>query len=206
MGNKGSDLMKVLIVGSADIKKGVEYSGIVPRGNAFMMTEKVRISVNRAPFAYLPVFTDIYTLTDFTYSSEKDTSILFTRIVEDNFTILYTNSCPSNVILLADTESNSICEVTVGDDTLTVNITIGAYIDHGNNQDITMRIYAGATLLDTVTKSYRRNKKDNFVHTFAIASQIDADTVVSFTLEADGSDAEVFGLEQSSIIQIEKLT
>lgn len=201
--------MSVLFVGSFKINKGQEYTGIIPEGNAFRITEKgVLLSINHTPMAQYPVDFDIINYPTYTYSFNKDATILLTRTVNPDLTIIYEHDCPQTVALVANTESASICSVENLEEILANGgiFSADARVINSANQsrNVIIRLYAGASLIYTApSQVISDNTTQNFVAYFGIIDPILANTINSFTVEVDGSDCIVDGT-RPSIIRIEK--
>ena len=201
--------MATLVVGSGQLKKGIEYNGLVPYGNAFRTTEQVRVSINRTPFAVLPAHEDIYALGSFTYSFEEDTVLLFTRLVQSDLTIVWNSRCPQSVDLVKNTESAIICEVEIYEKTKTGTIECVSEIenDSDSNADYTIRISSGGTVLGT-SALIRVDKKTtaNVYFKYEIAAELQANSKVSFTLEVNQANNRVNGGANPSQIQVKRIT
>jgi len=199
--------MQVLIVGSFEIKKGIEYSGFVPLGNAVRLTENVRVSINRTPFINVPLGMDLYTLVDFTYTFEEDTAIMLTRVVEDDLSTIWLHECKDEVSIYQDTETD-ICAVTTGTDDTNIGYVSGSAMLENTaffSQDVIIRVYDDATLLYTVTKSVDGNTTESVAFGFSVDDPILAISDVKFSLEPS-TDMTVKGLQASSKIQVQRIS
>jgi len=202
--------MSVLFVGSMSIEKGFPYQGIIPLGNAFRLTEDIRISINRGPLAHFPLGTDIINHPDFTYSFEKKTVVILSRVVTPDLTIVYENASVADVPLISGVESASIVSV-VNTEEIIANggrLTAGSYVVSTSNQsrNITIRLYANSILVLTDIVTLAANESKNVVADFNTVAVIPADATNYFTLEADGADCEIKGSETASRIRLEKTT
>ena len=202
--------MATLFVGSMSITNGIIYQGIIPKGNAFRITENIRLSINKGPFAALPLGIDILNHPDFTYVFENDTTVLLTRVVTPDLTIVYENACPNEVPLVASVESASICSV-INTEEISSNggdFAAAAYVESASNQvrNITIRLYSNNVLLQSAVIALAANESKNVVIDYATIAVITAGLTNHFTLEADGDNCIVRGLSTPSRIRLEKTT
>ncbi len=199
--------MAILKVGSKKIQKGVEYTGLVPYGNAIRATEIVGLSINRTPMANTVVGEDILTLSAFTYSFEADTVIWLTRVVQDDLHILWHNKCPSTIDLVQNTESATICSVTTLENTATGKVAASANLFNDNNadEDCTFKIYDDGVEIYSEVKVVVKKSTVNIAVEHTLTAAITSGSLITFTLEAD-KDMIVEGGVLPSQIQVERIT
>ena len=198
--------MTLLIVGSMSAKKGIEYSGFVPLGNSFLPTEKVRLSVNRTPFATVFPKEPIYSDSNFTYSFEKDTTIFLTRSVQDDHSIIWNNKCLAVVQLAKDTESATICSVIAREAVTTGLITCVANIlnDNGSDKEVIIKAYVDGTEVSTITNELEKRRETQTVLEFLITTPLTKNQVVSFKIEAKANNMIIEGGNYPSQIQVKR--
>jgi len=196
-------MSNVLIVSAFDVKKGIEYNGFVPNGNAFRPTENGRISINRSPFALLPQHIDILTSSSFTYTFEKDTSILLTLVVDGELNPIWNNKC-STVTLLPKDVQTDICSITTVDSLNIYKIECVALVRHIKKKNIIMRVFVDSVEVGTVTRKWINSDSESIGLSVDITSNIAIGKVIKFTLEAKDKDATVEGNISPSRIQITK--
>lgn len=198
--------MSILLVGSAEIKRGVLHNGIVPGGNAFRLTEKVRLSINKSPFVSMPIHQDIITVPDYTYATEKDTTILLTREINSDYDIIFTEKCPTAINIPKNTTSAEICSLTVPEDVTTGRVAVGCYVENMDNQEATVTIDVkvnGTSIGTRDTKVTKRSKAG--ISAYMEFNGKSANDVVTFTLHPN-KELEVRGGEVPARIQVEKRT
>ena len=200
--------MPSLLVGSFEAKRGIKYSGVVPQGNAIRLTEKVKISINNTPLAYMPRHEDIFTLPNFSYVMDRDTVILLTRIVNDDLSIIFDSKCPTTVALVKNAESAIICSVIVLEATATGTVTCQANIfnDNGQDKNVIIKAYNGTTEIGTTTNQIEKRSEMQSVLHFEITSAIAKDDVISFKVEAKGNNMTIEGGNHASIVQVLRRT
>ena len=200
--------MATLIVGSANLKKGIEYNGFVPLGNAFRLTHPTKMSINRTPLVLIPAHEDIFALTAFTYSFEDDVVILLTRVVQDDLTIVWVHKCREVVALEDGIESDIICQVVAQEEVTVGRVTCVANIENDNSgdKDIIINAYVDDVLIGTITNSLEKKRETQTVLEFDITTPINAQAVVSFKLEAQANNMTVQGGNYPSQIQIQRLS
>ena len=200
--------MAVLMVGSENMKAGIEYSGLVPNGNAFRMTEDVRVSINRKPWVLLDMHEDIYVLSSITYSFERDTTILLTRVVQQDLSIIWNKQCPGDVSLDNGVESATVCSVTALETTTVGTIAYVVYIENARNQSANsiVRVYVDGVLTDTATYEIPSNETMQAGKQFDITTAINPAQVISFTVEAQSTNQTVRGSVVSSQVQVNRIS
>jgi len=156
----------------------------------------------------VPINVDIFALSEFTYSFEADTTILLTRVVQEDLTIIWNASCPSDVDLGNGIESATICQVTAHEVTTTgtVSCLANIYNDNNGDEDVIFRAYSGGVEIGTTTNTILSKETMQSTLHFEITAQIAALEVVSFTLEAQKDKMYVRGGESPSQIQIKRIT
>ncbi len=196
-----------MYVGAMDMLKGIEYSGVIPNGNAFQVTEDIRISINRTPFAMFKFGDKVYANSLFTYSFEDNTTILLTRETQADLSIIWNKQCPFDVTLNQNTESADICSVTALEDITTGKVTALANILNANNQDadVIFRLKIDGVEIHQETFTIPSNMTLQKATEVSISTPITANQVASFTLEAD-DDMTVKGVESASQIQVTRYT
>jgi len=199
--------MSILKVGSKKVLKGVEYTGLVPYGNAIRATEVLGLSINRTPFANTVVGEDILTLSAFTYTFEADTIIWLTRVVQDDLHIVWHNACPSTVDLVQGVESATICSVTIAEDTAigTVQCSANLFNDQNADENCTFKIYDDGVEIYSEAKIVVKKSTVNIAIEHTITSTITSASVITFTLTAD-KDMIVEGGVLPSQIQVERIS
>lgn len=202
--------MATLYITSAEVKSGQEYSGLTGTANAFKLTEEVRISINRSPFALYPMDEKIFVSAQFSYSFEKDTVLLFSNEIEPDFYIRSTETNSNDIILTANTESSAVVTVTDVDGR---EITSGelaglVHVENTANQDrdVTLRLY-GSTLALITEATYEipsNNTGTNMVIDYVVPNNapIPAGEAVYLTCEADGGDCTILGSHSASRITL----
>ncbi len=200
--------MDTILVGSFDVKKGVEYSGFVPYGNAFITTEKVKVSINRCPFAYINAKDTVITKIEFTYTFENDTSILFSRENDYDNTTIWNSKCSNNISLVKDTESEAICSLTTAEDVNTGNIICIANIVNDNDTDanITINLKIGAMTVKSLSMNAVKNNSTQIVLKDILVGKVDIGSIITFSLKSDTDNIYVDGIRYPSQIQITKET
>ena len=180
----------------------------MPQGNAIQITERVKMSVNRSPLAAMPLHKDIFTLPNFTYTLGKDTTILLTRVVNDDLSIVFDSKCPTTVALVKNAESAIICSVIVLEATATGTVTCQANIfnDNGQDKNVIIKAYNGATEIGTTTNQIEKRSEIQSVLHFEITAAIAKDDVISFKVEAKGNNMTIEGGNHASIVQVLRRT
>jgi len=197
--------MSVLVVGAYNAKKGEEYQAVRTKGNAFRIMENVRFSINRTPMVKLPLDEDILTHPEFTYSPEKDTVILLTKVVPLNLSTIHEGNSTATYSLSSGVESGVICSAIVTADTASGFITCASLIKvtTGADVNITIKSYDDGVLYATSTHTARKQDVSIVVQYHQIATPIVKDSVMTFTITADVA-CTVEGTVKESFIQIEQ--
>lgn len=198
--------MGTLIVGAKELKKGIEYSGLVPHGNAFRLTEKVRISINRSPFTFIPVHENIITVASFTYSLEEDTTILLTRVVTSGLNVTYLNECYNDQFIPKNTLSDEVCTLTTVEAFTTGRLYVTAQVENMDGQEaqVDVMTYKNGTLLSTTPTRIQKRQRASVSQEVPLTASIVGD-VYSFKIEAN-RDLNVYTNQSSSKVQVELLT
>jgi len=197
--------MSFIIVGAYEAKKGELYQAVLTGGNAFRVMEDVRFSINKSPFAKVPVNEDIMTHPTVSYSPEQDTTVLLTRVPTPNMSVLHEGSCPTEFTLSAGVESASICNVSVSEEVTAGHITCASLIrvPTGTDVNITIKSYDDGVLYKTSTAVAHKNTDTIVVQYETISALIALGSVMSFTLTADAA-CTVEGAIRPNGIQIEQ--
>jgi hypothetical protein len=200
----------ILYVGSSKKKKGINYSGLVPLGNAFITTEDVRISINDTPYAMFRAGTRVYAYSGFTYNFEEDTVILLTREVAPNLSIVWSKNCVNGGALDQNVESDIICSLDVKETTTSGSLEAYSLVYNDGNQDssVVINIYANGSLVASSDSiELPRKESVNCYFKTSVVDQIPAGNAVHFTLTTTGSSVEVVGgLESPNIVQVSRIS
>lgn len=199
-----------LFVGIQEVIVGVVYPGFVPLGNAFRLTEPAKFSINNSVFGHLPVNEDIFALSQFSYVCDRDTTVILSRVVTSDLSIVYNSQCPNDVALIQDIESAIICSVISVEDVTTGKISTFVNINNSNNQPVTVtqRIYSNFILVDTEVYNIPASTSQSKGKQISIITPILATQTVHFTLEssATGVSVDTVGGSLPSQVQIERIT
>ena len=205
--------MPQLFTSTGKLIKGVEYNGIVPRGNSIIFTDnKCKISVNRGLFVPIPAWQTVVIHPDYTYMVDKDEHIITTHeVVEGSLSVFYAHQCPTSLTLSKNTESGHICQVDSGyKDTTKGTIQARATIKNPNNSHsaVKFKIYVAGNLEhEAVTVA---SKKSTVVLGVSVEVEDIASTTVlknkeiHFTLEVDHNNLTTVVDPLPQLIQIER--
>jgi len=199
----------VLYVGSKKLLKGVEYSGLIPLGNAFELTEDVSVSINRSPKAQFREGARIFSHSSFTYSFDADTIVLFSREAEPNLSIIWNSRCPQSLVLVQNVESGTVCSVQALETTTDGYIEASCYVGNTktSSADYIIKIYVNSVLVETSAPIVVLKKSEHNIylkHVLATPLQINDDA--TFTVEVNKSNNSILGGQNASQIQITRIS
>jgi len=196
--------MPNVLVRSYNVKKGISYDGLVPQGNGFWITEKVKISVNRSPFTNHEPYQVILTRPDYTYSFEKDTNIMLLNVANNGVNPFYSAESHANIDIASNTESAALVTLVAPQAGTECTITARFFFDNSTNNskaDVTIRLKKDGTQIATHTSEVAKKQSG------VVGVEIQGVTVVAgenYTITCESNkDGEIDGSEISSIIQYE---
>jgi len=184
--------MATLITGCTKMLRGIEYTNFTGAGNAILLTEDTRISVNRSPVGLLQGGYHMFINSNDSYAVEKDTTVFVTNEIVPDFYVVSEAYSTADVGLVGNAESASIVGVADPKEITKGEIACSCSIENDTNQDqtVVIRMYAttGNTLLHTSTpftliKSQTTVIVENYIMD---GVTIVAGDVVYFTLESTG--------------------
>jgi len=196
--------MAIIRVRSYNVKKGIEYDGLVPEGNGFWLTEKVRYSVNRSPMAHDKVFDPIMTKPSYRYSFEKDTNIMLLNIANTGGNPFYKADSMADVDIASGTESAAIVTLTAPQAGTECTISARFMYDNletGQNANVTIRLKKGGTVIASHVADVARKSTEG-VGVEIIGQAITVGDIFTITCESNKT-GEVKGSVLPSIIQYE---
>ncbi len=184
--------MAVLLTACTKLLKGEEYTNFTGAGNAILLTEDTRVSINRSPFGLLVKGYHLFVISSYTYAVEKDTTVFITNEIVPDFYVVHEQFNTADIALGNNAESASIIGVSDPKEITSGELACSCTIENDTNQDETViiRMYAtiGTTLLHTSTPfNLPKGLITDVVEQFIIDGvTIAAGDTVYFTLESDG--------------------
>jgi len=127
--------MATLITNCLQVRKGIEYANFTGAGNAILLTEETRISINRSPMGALPNSYHLFVTPNYTYSFESDTTVFVTNEIEPDFYVVHEEYSASDVALAKNTESAAVVSVSDPKEITNGEISSNCYIENTGNQD-----------------------------------------------------------------------
>lgn len=134
--------MPTLVTGAKRLKAGVEYSSVGFKGNAIIMTEDVRISVNHSPMAMFFKGETVFAPLDYVFMFEHDTVIKASQEITPDFDVI-TNAQSSADVALTTLEILDIVTVSDPKEITSGSVAALCYVQSLSNQaqTVTLRIY-----------------------------------------------------------------
>lgn len=195
--------MAILLVGAFEVKRGIKYDGVVPNGNAFRLTKKVRLSINKSAFVAIPVHENILTKVGYTYVFEDDSTILLLRETTGGLNTFYSNLNDADIPLTKNIEATAV-ELTAPEAGTTCDVHGSISFDNTistQTTNVTLRLKNGSTVISTVILEIVKASKSNMSIT-ALNTSISLSDILTLTVEAD-NDSTVRGSDTPSVIQYE---
>ncbi len=199
--------MATLITNCLQVQKGTEYTNFTGQGNAILLSEDTRISINRSPFGLLKAGYHMFVHSSYTYSFEASTALFITNEIVPDFYVVNEAFNTADISLSGNTESASIVGVSDPKAITSGELACSCVVENTTNQEQTvlLRMYAttGTTLLHTSDPfTLLKNTHTDIVEQFIIDGvTIAAGDTVYFTLESSGN-ATVKGTIDPSHIRL----
>ncbi len=197
----------ILYTGGGKVQAGVEYANLSGTGNSIVPSEAIGISINRCPFVTIPAFQAVLVASTYTYSFEKDTTLLYGNFVVPDFYITHVDYNTADIALDTNTETATICTVVDSHEVTNGEIAALVYVSSTSNQDesLVIRIYDDGTLIHT---SQNIDVPSNVVGMNAVTSyefsgiSIAANSLITFTVEATDNDIAIIGSNTPSQLKM----
>jgi len=198
----------ILYTGGAKVYKGTEYANLSGTGNSIIPSVPVGISINRSPFVRMAAHQPILVSPTYTYSFEKDTTLLFGNFVVPDYYVTNVEYSSADISLDKNVESATVVQTSDVKEITRGEITALVYVKNSGNKDTDMTINIYGTSLGLIHSSQLINIPSHSEGMNAIANYdtsgitIPAGEVISFTATVDENDITITGSDTPSQIRL----